>query len=79
MSNKTADFYRLDADTTIVADGFLLLTSLKEVHCTLAEGAHNQFGDLGWIARIEMHVERVVERIMKEEIRIEKNFKRKKK
>ncbi|MFH1642976.1 MAG: hypothetical protein ABIC04_08840 [Nanoarchaeota archaeon] len=30
------------------------------------------------IARIEMHIERAVEKVMKEELRIEKNLKRKK-
>jgi hypothetical protein len=31
-----------------------LLNALKEVHLILAEGAHNQFGDLTWTARAEM-------------------------
>lgn len=51
---RTAAFYREDADTTVVADGFALLSSLREVHLLLAEGAHNQFGDLPWTARAEM-------------------------
>jgi hypothetical protein len=51
---RTAAFYREDADTTVVADGFSLLSSLREVHLLLAEGAHNQFGDLPWTARAEM-------------------------
>jgi len=51
---RTAGFYREDADTTVVADGFALLSSLREVHLLLAEGAHNQFGDLPWTARAEM-------------------------
>ncbi|MFO1155221.1 MAG: hypothetical protein U1E42_16390 [Rhodospirillales bacterium] len=50
-------FYREDADTTVVADAFPLLNALKEVHLILAEGAHNQFGDLPWTARIEMLIE----------------------
>ncbi len=53
----TARFYREDADTTVVADGFPLLNALKEVHLSLAEGAHNQFGDLPWTARVEMLIE----------------------
>jgi hypothetical protein len=51
---RTAMFYRDDDDTTIVADGFALLNALREVHILLAEGAHNQFGDLPWAARKEM-------------------------
>ena len=51
---RTAGFYREDADTTVVADGFSLLSSLREVHLLLAEGAHNQFGDLPWTSRAEM-------------------------
>ncbi|MCI0389318.1 MAG: hypothetical protein MOB07_11225 [Acidobacteria bacterium] len=51
---RTAHFYREDADTTVIADGFPLLNSLREVHLLLAEGAHNQFGDLPWTARAEM-------------------------
>jgi hypothetical protein len=38
----------------VIADGFPLLNALKEVHMVLAEGAHNQFGDLTWTARVEM-------------------------
>lgn len=47
-------FYKQDDNTTIIADGFPLLNGLKEVHMLLAEGAHNQFGDLPTTARIEM-------------------------
>ena len=51
---RTAVFYRDDSDTTVIADAFPLLNALKEVHLLLAEGAHNQFGDLPWTARGEM-------------------------
>ncbi|MGH9882203.1 MAG: hypothetical protein ACRD6N_12265 [Pyrinomonadaceae bacterium] len=51
---RTAGFYRSDSDTTVIADGFPLLSALREVHLLLAEGAHNQFGDLPWTARAEM-------------------------
>jgi hypothetical protein len=51
---RTAVFYRADSDTTVIADGFPLLNSLREVHILLAEGAHNQFGDLPWTSRVEM-------------------------
>jgi hypothetical protein len=49
-----AVFYKEDNDTTVIADGFPLLNALKEVHLVLAQGAHNQFGDLPWTARVEM-------------------------
>jgi hypothetical protein len=51
---RTAVFYREDSDTTVIADAFPLLNTLKEVHLLLAEGAHNQFGDLPWTGRAEM-------------------------
>jgi hypothetical protein len=51
---RTAIFYREDADTTVIAEAFPLLNALKEVHLLLAEGAHNQFGDLPWSSRVEM-------------------------
>jgi hypothetical protein len=47
-------FFKEDFQTTVIADGFPLLNSLQEVHMVLAEGAHNQFGDLSWTARVEM-------------------------
>lgn len=54
LLRQAALFYQADSDTTVIADGFPLLNSLKEVHMILAEGAHNQFGDLPWTARAEM-------------------------
>jgi hypothetical protein len=50
-------FYKEDNDTTVIADGFPLLNALKEVHLLLAQGAHNQFGDLPWTARSEMLIQ----------------------
>ncbi|MBV8273901.1 MAG: hypothetical protein JO170_01395 [Verrucomicrobia bacterium] len=47
-------FFKQDDDTTFIADGFPVLNALKEVHRIVAEGAHNQFGDLPSTARIEM-------------------------
>jgi hypothetical protein len=47
-------FFKEDFQTTVIADGFQLLNSLKEVHLVLAQGAQNQFGDLPWTARVEM-------------------------
>lgn len=54
---RTHLFYHEEADTTVIADGFPLLNALKAVHLLLAEGAHNQFGDLPWTARVEMLLE----------------------
>jgi hypothetical protein len=52
-----AIFFREDNDTTVIADGYPLLNALKEVHLLLAQGAHNQFGDLPWTARAEMLIQ----------------------
>jgi hypothetical protein len=54
LLSAAARFFKQDSDTTVIADGFPLLNALKEVHLILAEGAHNQFGDLTWTARAEM-------------------------
>lgn len=50
-------FYDADDDTTVIADAFPVLNALKDVHPLLAEGAHNQFGDMPWTARAEMLVQ----------------------
>lgn len=50
-------FFKQDDDMTVNADAFPVLNALKEVHLLLAEGAHNQFGDLPWTARAEMLME----------------------
>jgi hypothetical protein len=47
-------FYRIATDTTLAADAFPALNALRELHLVLAEGAHNQFGDLPSTARAEM-------------------------
>ena len=47
-------FYKEDDDTTVIADAFPVLNALRETHLVLAEGAHNQFGDLPSQARAEM-------------------------
>lgn len=57
LLRQVAIFYKEDADTTVIADGFPIMNSLKEVHMLLAEGAHNQFGDLPWTARAEMLIQ----------------------
>ena len=53
-STRASVFFKEDFQTTVIADGFPLLNALKEVHLILAQGAHNQFGDLPWTARAEM-------------------------
>jgi hypothetical protein len=57
LLHRAALFYKEDNDTTVIADGFPLINALKEVHLLLAQGAHNQFGDLPWTARAEMMVQ----------------------
>jgi hypothetical protein len=57
LLRQTAVFYKEDADTTVIADGFPIMNGLKEVHMLLAEGAHNQFRDLPWTARAEMLIQ----------------------
>jgi len=47
-------FFRQDDDTTVIADGFPLLGSLRELQLLLTQGGHNQCGDLPWTARHEM-------------------------
>jgi hypothetical protein len=51
-------FYKEADDTTVRADAFPLLNALKELHLILAQGAHNQFGDLPWAARVEMLIQK---------------------
>jgi hypothetical protein len=60
LLHLTAVFYKEDNDTTVIADGFPLLNALKEVHLILAQGAHNQFGDLPWTARAEMMTQQYI-------------------
>jgi hypothetical protein len=52
-----ADFYRENTNQWITPDPYPLLDALRSVHVLLAEGAHNQFGDLTTTARAEMMVE----------------------
>jgi hypothetical protein len=54
---ECSSFFDADDDTTVVADAFGVLNALKDVHPILAEGAHNQFGDLVWTARSEMLIQ----------------------
>jgi len=50
---QSSVFFKQDDQTTITSNAEPLLNSLKEVHLILAQGAHNQFGDLPWTARVE--------------------------
>lgn len=55
---RTTDlFYREAADNTVTPDAFPLLIALRDLHLILSEGAHNQFRDLPWTARVEMLIE----------------------
>jgi len=51
-------FFKEQADTQVIPEGFPLFNAVKEVHLILAEGAHNQFGDLPWTARVEMLIQK---------------------
>jgi hypothetical protein len=57
LLHTTSLFYTDDDDTTRLADAFPVLNALKETHLLLAQGAHNQFGDLPWTARVEMLIQ----------------------
>jgi hypothetical protein len=57
LLHRSSAFYREQADTTKVPDGYPLLNALKECHLLLAAGAENQFGEMQWQARIEMLIE----------------------
>lgn len=46
-------FYKEHNDKTVDADAFPLLSSLRELHLVLANGANNQFADMSVTARIE--------------------------
>jgi hypothetical protein len=51
-------YYRDQSNRFVVPDAFPLLNALKEVHLILAEGAHNQFFDLTFTARVEMLIQK---------------------
>ncbi len=57
LLNACAQFFMRDDDNTIKADGFPMLNAIKALHYLIAEGAHNQFGDLPETARYEMLIE----------------------
>lgn len=47
-------FFKDRDDMTRRADGFPLLTALREVHLLLAEGNHNAYYNMTWTTRVEM-------------------------
>ena len=57
LLHQAAIFYDRSANLTVRADSFPLLNALREVHLVLAEGAHNQFRELPWTARVEMLIQ----------------------
>jgi hypothetical protein len=57
MLNMVNKFYKQADDMTVKPDAFPILNTLKETHLILSEGAHNQFGDLPFVARTEMLME----------------------
>jgi hypothetical protein len=57
LLRQAALFYREGTDNTVTPDPFPLLVALRDLHLILAEGAHNQFRDLPWTARVEMLIE----------------------
>jgi hypothetical protein len=54
---EATEYFVQSDNTTIRPDGFKLLNALRDTHRILAEGAHNQFGDLPTVARIETLME----------------------
>ncbi len=50
-------YYDAGADRTVESNALALQSALREVHLLLAEGAHNQFGDLPSTARVEMMIQ----------------------
>jgi hypothetical protein len=52
-----AEFYKEDANAWITPDPFPLMNSIVAVHLQLAEGAHNQWGDMPSRARQEMMIQ----------------------
>ena len=56
LLNLVTRFFKQHDDRQIRADAFPVLNGLRDLHMVLAQGAHNQFGDLTWVARVEMMV-----------------------
>jgi hypothetical protein len=54
LLGRASQFYKADDNTTVHADAFALLNSIKETHYILSQGASNQFPNIATTARIEM-------------------------
>jgi hypothetical protein len=50
----TSNYYKESANKLVEPDAFPLLNALRAVNFIIAEGMHNQYGDLPWTARVEM-------------------------
>lgn len=57
LLHRASVVFKEQSDTTKLPDGYPLLNGLRECHLLLAQGAHNQYGDLPWTARQEMLME----------------------
>ena len=57
LLNLAAAFFKEEDDLQVSADPFPLLNALRDLHLILAQGAHNQYGDLPWTSRVEMLVQ----------------------
>ncbi len=54
---RCTQFYRQHDDLTVRADAYPVLSAIKELHYLIAQGHHNQMGDLPQLARQEMLLE----------------------
>jgi hypothetical protein len=54
---RCVQFYKLDDNTTVIADGFPVLNAIKEVHYLLAQSLSNQYGEMPTTARGEMLIQ----------------------
>lgn len=61
LLNACVRYFRQRDDLTVEEDPRPVLAKLKELHLVLAHGAHNQYGDLPFQARLEM---RIIQRIL---------------
>jgi hypothetical protein len=57
LLRKAHQYFDEVSDTTRIVDAFPLQNALRNLSLVLAEGAHNQFGDLPFTARVEMLIE----------------------
>lgn len=57
LLNTTAKYYVESANKLVEPDTFPILNALRDVHFIIAEGMHNQYGDLPTTARQEMLIQ----------------------